>query len=426
MNMAKKAHFIGIGGIGMSALARLMKHEKWQVSGSDIEDKPLLDDLRAEGIDIMIGQIKENISDDVDLFVYSEAVHDDNPELAAARATGKKTVNLFKALAEYVNPYYLIAVSGTHGKTTTVAMLTDIFEAAGKDPTAFIGSLRSKTKKNYRVGKSKYAIVEACEYKDDFLSLTPDVLVITNLEYEHVDHYADLAAVQATFKKLVAQVHETGCVIADTANPNLAPVLEGAHVPVIDYKTFLDVAMPLKVPGLHNRLNAAATLAVAKREGIGEVPAKSALADFAGTWRRFEYKGEVNGAPVYDDYAHHPTEIAATIAGARELYPDKKLHVVFQSHTYSRTKALFNDFAKALGQADRVIVAPIYAAREENTFNVSARELAVKTLEYCPDSHFIESFDDIVRTIQGSVGQDDVVLVLGAGNITNIASELTK
>lgn len=419
-------HFIGIGGIGMSALARLLKFDKKTVSGSDIQDSALLQALEQEGMQIFRAQVAENIPDEVDLIVYTEALHDDNPELVAARARKVPVINYFEALALCVNPYYLIAVAGTHGKTTTTAMLTDVFEATEKDPTAIIGSLRASTKSNYRPGKSKYAIVEACEYKRDYLHLTPDVLVILNLEHEHVDYYKDLADVQAAFREFIERVHETGYVVTNTSDPNIKPIIENCPVPVVDYKEFTDLMMPMKQPGMHNRFNAAAALAVARREKLAMEKAKQALSEYAGTWRRFEYKGEVNGAVVYDDYAHHPTEIAATIAGTKELYPDKALTVIFQPHTYSRTKGFFREIAKSFKGAQHVILLPIYAAREENTGTVSSRELAVATLEYCRDSQFVGTFEDAEAQVRAMVGSDDVVVVMGAGDVTHIASNLTK
>lgn len=409
----------------MSALARFLVHEKKTVTGTNNVASPkTLAALEEMGVTISydIEQLPE-----ADMYVYSEAWHSIAPDLLAkAKATKKPVINYFEALALAVNPYYLIAIAGTHGKTTTTAMLADVFEEAEKDPTVIIGSLRSKTGSNYRAGKSKYAIVEACEFRRDFLHLTPDVLVITNLEHEHVDYYKDLADVQRAFAELVGKVHDTGVIVTDSSHPNIAPILKDTAVKVVDYTQYLDLQLPLKQPGLHNRQNAAAATAVALHEKLDKPVVAKALSEFAGTWRRFEYKGEVNGAPVYDDYAHHPTEIKATLAGARELYPDKRLVVVFQSHTYSRTKALFNDFAKAFQEANEVIVAPIYAAREENTYNVSARELAVKMLAYTPKAQYLESFSDIERTVAGKVGENDVVLVLGAGPVTEIADNLTK
>jgi UDP-N-acetylmuramate--alanine ligase len=335
-------------------------------------------------------------------------------------------MNYFEALGQMVNPYYLIAVAGTHGKTTTTAMLIDVFEAAGKDPTGIVGSLRASTHSNYRPGKSKYAIVEACEYKQDFLSLKPDVLVITNVEHEHVDYYKDLAAVQAGFRALVSQVNEGGVVVTNPSDSTIAPIVADAPVAVIDYQAYFDLTLPMKQPGMHTRLNAAAALAVAKHEQLETEAARTALSNFAGTWRRFEFKGYCNGAPVYDDYGHHPTELMATMAGARELYPDRRLVVAFEPHTYSRTAALFEQFARAFAYADRVLLLPIYAAREENTWGVNSRELAVKALEFNQNVTAVQSMAEAEADLRASVKEADVVLIMGAGTITQLASDLTK
>lgn len=426
IDQIKKVHFIGIGGIGMSALARLHKFDKKEVSGSDASDSQILSALEEEDIKIFREQVAENISSDTELFVYTEAMPENNPELVAARKTKKPVINYFEALGLSVNPYYLIAVCGTHGKTTTTAMLTDVFESAEKDPTAVIGSLRSSTKSNFRSGKSKYAIVEACEYKRDFLHLTPDVLVILNIEYEHVDYYKSLADVQSAFKEFIGKVHDSGYIVANLSDKNVAEVVKDAPVPVYDFTKMVDLTMEMRQPGLHNRFNAAAALTVAKQEKLDIEEAKSAVGKFTGTWRRFEFKGDVNGAIVYDDYAHHPTEIKATLAAAREAHPDKRITAVFRPHTYSRTKELFEDFAKSFAGADRILLLPVYAAREEADKSVSVRELAVRALEYCQDSHYVDSFEQAQDIIEQSVGHDDVVVIMGAGDATNLATLLTK
>ena len=418
-----RIHFIGIGGIGMSSLARFFLSEKKIVSGSDRALTPITEALQNEGVKIFTEQVANNISGDIELVVYTEAMSPDHEEMVAAKKLGVPMVNYFEALGLAVNPYYLIAVAGTHGKTTTTAMLTDIFEAAEKDPTAVIGSLRSKTKKNFRAGKSKYAIVEACEYKRDFLYLKPDVLVITNVEYEHTDYYKDLSDVQSAFRSLIEQVNEGGCVVTDTKHPAIAAILKDSPVKIIDYTQWLDLNLVLKQPGLHNRMNAAAAKAVALHEKLDEAVVDSALKDFTGTWRRFEFKGEFNGAPVYDDYAHHPTEIKATLLGLRELYPDKRITAVFESHTYSRTASLFNEFAKVTALADKFYFLPIYAAREENTSGVSVKELVVKALEYNTQASFVPSYEDVLALLGQYTGKRDVVVFLGAGNITNLASD---
>ena len=421
----KRIHFIGIGGIGMSALVRLCHHEGKIVTGTNDNPSPqTLDALREMGIMI---SLDTSVLPEADLYVYSEAWHNLNPTLLKkAIDSGVPTINYFDALGMVANEYYLIAVAGSHGKTTTTAMIIDILEEAGFDPSGVVGSLRAKTKSNYRAGKSKYFVVEACEYKRDFLSLTPDVLVITNIEHEHVDYYKNLREVQEAFGEFAGQVREGGVVIVNFGGQNIAPILEGVRAKVIDYGKYFDPTLKLTMPGLHNQMNASAAKAVAGALGIDGEIAKEALENFAGTWRRFEYKGEVNGAKVYDDYGHHPTEIRATLEGARELYPDKKITLVFQSHTYTRTHELFDNFVEALGYADRILILPIYAAREENINGVSHTKLVEALRSAHKDAEARDTFEPVVTELKSSVTENDLVLIMGAGDITRVASELIK
>jgi UDP-N-acetylmuramate--alanine ligase len=391
----------------------------------------ITDALVREGVTFYPSQAPENlhVSDALpDLVVYTEAMPHDHPELREARACGIPTINYFEALGLVANEYRLIAVAGSHGKTTTTAMLIDIMEQAGLDPSAVVGSLRASTKTNYRKGKSAYFIAEACEYRRDFLSLTPDVLIVTNIELEHVDYYKTLEDVQAAFCELVGQMREGGTLIANVSDPALRPVIDAAHareLHVIDYRPSIDPRVPLQVPGLHNRMNAAAAAAAAAACGVSPEAIRTGLSDFAGTWRGFEYTGEVNGAKIYDDYGHHPTEIAATIKGARELYPDRTLTVVFQAHTYTRMDALFDDFVHALALADRICILPIYAAREENTSGIT-HEALVRAIADChKDVHAYGTFDAVVEALKPGLSSNDVVLVMGAGDITAVARLLT-
>ena len=427
INTIKRIHFIGIGGIGMSALARFFLAEKKMVSGSDRSTSKITEALAKEGVVIFASQSAGNISPDVDIVVYTEAMPKDHEEMIAARALGVPMVNYFEALGLMVNPYYLIAVAGTHGKTTTTAMIADVLEEADLDPTVIVGSLRSKTGSNFRHGRSKYAVVEACEYKRDFLHLRPEILVITNLEFEHVDYYKDLADVQDAFRTLAGSVPETGFIVTDTSDENIKPVLEGVVAKVIDYRQYIDLHLSLHQPGLHNRLNAAAVRAVGECLAVESKVITSALENFAGTWRRFEYKGAFvndNGRVlVYDDYGHHPTEVAATIAGTRELYPNHHLTVVFQSHTYSRTAELFADFVRALGKADRVVLLPIYAAREENVSGVSSEKLAAAITDSGAEAISFLTTGAVVEDVREKALAEGVVLVMGAGDMTTRVAE---
>ncbi len=431
----KKVHFIGIGGIGMSALARFFLHERKEVSGSDRASSAITDALEKEGVKFFAEQAAANISDDLDLVVYTEAMSKDHPEMLAAAEQGVPMMNYFEALGAAVNPYYLIAIAGTHGKTTTTAMTADIFEAAGEDPTVIVGSLRAKTGSNFRAGKGKYAIVEACEYKRDFLTLEPDILIVTNIEDEHLDYYKDLADIQNAFAELASKLPEDGYLVCDTSDAALAPVIGATKATVVDYRQYIDLSLKMKQPGVHIRKDAAAASAAAQSAQIAPEVIKEALENFAGTWRRFEYKGVLSAAakgsgadtaPVYDDYGHHPTEIAATISGTRELYPEKNLVVIFQPHLYSRTEELFDGFVESLSKADRIVLTHVYDARNTGKTGATGEKLAEAVKVKNANTQYFENFADVVSEIKNTATANDVIVVMGAGDITNIASDLTK
>jgi UDP-N-acetylmuramate--alanine ligase len=428
LNNIQKIYFIGIGGIGMSALVRFFVHEGKTVVGSDREASLVTEGLEKIGVQISFSQVASNITADIDMVVYTEAMPHDHSEMVAASALGVPMMNYFDALGLVANEYYLIAVAGTHGKTTTTAMLTDILEEGGLDPTAIIGSLRSKTGSNFRAGKSKYAIVEACEYKRDFLSLKPDVLIITNAEYEHVDYYKDLADVQSAFAELANKVPENGVIVTTATDANILPILKDVKAKVVDYNKELNLTIKLRQPGLHIRMDAAAASCVGKFLGIEQTVIDSALENFTGTWRRFQYKGEVVGAHVYDDYGHHPTEIKMTMAGVRELYPERRFIVVTQTHTYTRTAELFNDFVEVLAKADEVYLLPIYAAREENISGVSSEQMAEAIEVKGTKATAMQTAAAVAQTVKESLSFDvpSVILVIGAGDVTVAADLLTK
>lgn len=422
----QRVHFIGVGGIGVSALARLCLHDGKKVSGSDIAETDLTKKLTEEGVKIFYEQVAENVPEDVELVVYSEAVSSDNPELKAAKKTKAKVVNYFDALGMFVNEYYLIAVAGSHGKTTTTAMLSDIFEKADLDPTVIVGSIRNKTGTNFRPGKSKYAIVEACEFRRDFMSLEPDVLVITNIEYEHVDYYKNLEDVQSAFRELAQKVSPDGAIVANTDDPHIKAALEGLEIETIDYTQFFNPQFEMAAFGVHNHLNAAAAIAVANYVGVDVYLSREALKNFEGTWRRFQHCCNVNGAEVFDDYAHHPTEIKMTIKAAKERFPEKRIVAVFQPHTQSRTKELFDDFVAELAKADEVLLLPIYEAREEKKSDVDSHSLCVAVTGKNPHAKYFETIDEVVKNIHETVTKDDLVLIMGAGPIAVLAKELSK
>lgn len=414
----------------MSALARFYLHEGWRVTGSDLAENANTRQLVAEGAEITYHQSPENLTTfKPDVVIYTDGVTPETTgwaELVAARDSGIETLSYFEALGKVTNEYYVIAVAGTHGKTTTTAMLADILEEASLDPTVIVGSLRQKTKSNFRPGKSKYFLVEADEFKAHFLHLRPDIAIITNIDHDHVDFYPDLAAVQATFRAFVELVPEDGVVIANVTDAHVVPVLEELACEVIDYRPRISLTLPMTQPGLHNRQNAAAAGAAAAFLGVEDRIIDTSLEHFAGTWRRFEYKGDVHGAKVYDDYAHNPQKVAAALAGAREVFPQKKLVAVFEGHTYSRTQELLPDFATALTAADIVLVAPVYAARERDEGKVDAEKVAAAIAAAGGTAEAFYTLDAVTQRAKELADADTVILVMGAGPVTKVATNLTK
>ncbi len=428
---AKNVHFIGIGGIGMSALARMMLGRQWQrkVSGSDIAPSEIIDELQKLGATIAIGQAAEHVPPETDLVVYTIAIAEDNPELVEAKRRNIPTLTYPELLGLVSRDYYTIAISGTHGKTTTTGMVAQVLRDCGKEPTVVIGSLlRDSVEKgsNFIAGKGKYFVVEACEYKRSFLKLEPTILAITNIDNDHLDYFKDVADIQSAFHELALKVSEDGFVVANAKDPVIQPVIEGIAAKVVDYAKYIEMPpLPLKVPGLHNQLNAAVALAIADILKIKKEDVVRALEFFPGTWRRFEYKGDTpEGAHVYDDYGHHPTEIKATLKAARELFPKQKIIVAFQPHLYSRTKLLLKDFAKSFADADEVAIAPVYAAREAEDPDISAAMLAEGINRV---SHNAKAFDDLLgisKHYANVLMKGDIFFTMGAGDIFKAGERL--
>lgn len=408
MDQPKKIYFIGIGGIGMSAIARMLLGEGKEVYGSDRSESLVTDELVKLGAKIVYEQKAENITPDIDLVIYTIAIPEDSPELKKARELGIECKTYPEMLGLISADKFTIAVAGTHGKTTTTAMIAEIMIEAGLDPTVIVGSLL-KSGTNFIAGKSKYLVVEACEYRRSFLNLHPTLAVVTNIDSDHLDYYKDLADIKNAFDQFLAQSENK----------------------IIDYQKYLSKVPDLLVPGEHNRLDAAAALAVADFLHIDEAVAQKALAKFTGTWRRFEYKGQIKkGALVYDDYAHHPTEISASLQGAREFMKKKglegRLIVAFQPHLYSRTKLLKGDFAESLSKADEVILAPIYAAREPNDPEINSDLLADLTRDKNPNVVSLKSLGEITDYLIGRGQVGDLIVVMGAGDISQIAQNLVS
>jgi UDP-N-acetylmuramate--alanine ligase len=405
-----KIHMIGVGGIGMSALAQLYISRGETLTGSDRTASPTTELLESKGMHVLIPQVAENVPADAELVIYSDAVHPDNVERMRASELGIKQISYFKALGEVSAGTFTIAVSGTHGKTTTTGMLTKILVEAGKNPTAIIGSIVKDFGSNFVAGDPKLFIVEACEYKDHLLELSPKILVITNIEWDHTDWFKTEEAMRATFQKAVDAVPKDGKVID-----------ESVYSQEPDYE--------INLIGEFNRNNARAAAAAAKAAfpDISEETIRSALKSFQGTWRRFERKGITKkGAEVFDDYAHHPTAVAETLKAVRAKFPDKKVVVAFHPHLYSRTRDLMEDFARAFDAADRVLLAPIYPAREEPIEGVTSEVLADKINAEKPGLATAHpSFDAIAHELL-TIGDDSVIITMGAGDIYKVANEISQ
>ena len=423
MSIPKNVHFVGIGGIGMSALAQMLAHDGVGVTGSDRERSPVTEMLEKKGISVTVPQAAENVPTDADIVVYSDAVPPDNPERAEAARRGIPQLSYFAMLGKVSAGKRTVAVAGTHGKTTTTGMLAKILVDAGASPTAIIGSIVKDFESNYVAGTSDIFVVEACEYRDHLLELSPEVLVITNLEWDHTDYFPSLAALQETFRRAIGRVPETGVIVTDPANPNITPLLSAARARVVDYT--VEPAHKLLLPGVFNQNNARAAAAAARaiRPDISEETIAAALASFHGTWRRFEYKGTTPaGAEVYDDYAHHPTAVHETLQALRARATGK-IFVAFHPHLYSRTRDLLDEFATAFKDADEVLVAPIYAAREVDDGSISS-ELLAERVQAAGTHARAATFVDIESILNTEPKSGDTIMTMGAGDIYKVAGAL--
>ncbi|HFD40444.1 MAG TPA: UDP-N-acetylmuramate--L-alanine ligase [Anaerolineae bacterium] len=439
-------HLIGIGGAGLSAIARVLHGWGYRVSGSDRQASALTEALAAEGIAVSIGH-RAGQAAGADLVVVSSAIPADNPEVVEARQRGLPVVKRERFLADLTANKRVLAVAGTHGKTTTTAMIAWILLQAGLDPTFIVGGVLQNLGTNARAGDGPYFVIEADEYDRAFLGLRPTVAVITALEHDHPDCYPTFAQMRQAFVAFVGQVVAEGRLILCGEAEEARRLGEAVDRPAETYgldpawdwwasgeelgrsSTFAvwrgdrrlgDCA--LQLPGRHNVLNALAALATSAQAGVAFDVAAAALTRFRGTERRFEVKGQAAGVVVVDDYAHHPTEVRATLAAARLKYPGRRIWAVFQPHTYSRTAALLDDFARAFDEADRVIVTPIYAAREAAMPGVTGAVLAAR-LEH-PDVRAVGSLTEASEMLRREVEPGDLVITLGAGDGYRIGEEL--
>lgn len=444
-------HFIGIGGISMSGLAEILREEHFTVSGSDSKESDLTRHLEELGITVFYGQRASNIIDGINLVVYTAAIREDNPEFARAAALGIPMLSRAELLGQIMDNYEnSIAVAGTHGKTTTTSMISQILLAADSDPTITVGGILNAIEGNLRVGRSNIFISEACEYTNSFLHFYPKYSIILNVEAEHLDFFKDIHEIRDSFHKFAQNTKNDGAVILNGDIENHEELVRGLNTRVItfglseqcDYYpasiTFDKKArasftamyqgrelmrVALGVPGMHNVSNALAAIALALDLNLEKEQILAGLAAFGGANRRFEYKGSVDGITIIDDYAHHPTEIRATLTAAAG-YPHQRLVLAFQPHTYSRTKAFLDDFADVLSLADVVILADIYAAREKNTYGISSLDLLAKLKEKGTDCHYFPSFGEIETFLLKNCMNGDLLITMGAGDIVNVGEHL--
>ena len=443
MDKIKYIHFIGIGGISMSAIAQILMAGGKKVSGSDRSASDMTAKLEDMGAKIFIGQRAENIQNP-DLVVYTAAIANDDSELCAARAKGIRCLERAEFLGELIKEYSLpIAVCGTHGKTTTTSMLSCIYMKAEKDPTILVGGVLDKIGGNLLIGGKDYMIFEACEYKDSFLHFGPKATIALNLEEDHLDYFSGVEAIKDSFARFFDKLPDDGFAVINADDPELVDaasrsgckkvyygIEKGDFIAAnIDYDgeghPCFDVMhngeklahVQLKEYGMHNVSNAVGAFALAYTEGVAVDKIVEGLEEFGGTGRRFELRCQVNGAKVYDDYAHHPTEIKATLLAAQAI-PHNKIWCVFQPHTYTRAKMFKDEFAKVLSLADKVILTDIYAAREPFDPSISSKDIA----NGIKNSIYIKEFSEIAQMIRQNAQKDDIIFIMGAGTVTDICN----
>lgn len=421
-----KIYCSGIGGIGLSAYAALQMQKGYKVYGSDRSDSPLLQDLRDQGAHISLNQDGSHVPSDCDLFVYSEAVPADSPERTRARAFNIPMQSYFHALGELTHDAFVIAVCGTHGKSSTTAMAAKVFIDAGKDPSVVVGTrMKELDGRNWRKGNSDIFIVEACEYRKSFHYLTPDIVLMTTVDGDHFDSFSSIDDYRNAFITFLKRLPKDGPAIIHGNDPDSKAVAEASGRVIIDADT--RTVSAIGVPGAHMRQNARLVLALAAHMGIDTGVAEESLKSFSGTWRRMEVKGELaNGITVIDDYAHHPAEIRATLQAMREAYPGRRIVCVFQPHTHDRTLRLYDDFTHAFGDAHIVIVPDVYNARsdiEHDMVDVDAltRDIARNSNIECIDGHGLEA---TLELLQARMQSGDVIITMGAGSVTKLSDQL--
>ena len=450
----KNIHCIGIGGIGLSAIAEILLSRGYNVSGSDMKESDITTHLAQKGARIFLGHKAENV-EKADMLIYSAAVAADNPEMVRAAERGIPVMSRAEILGVLMDEYKSsIAVSGTHGKTTTTSMVSLILDNAAYDPTILVGGNLAEIGGNVRVGESEYFVTEACEYVDSFLSLRPNIEIILNIDSDHLDYFKDIDHIVSSFDKFAKLVPETGTIIAYDANPFVNRVIKDLDNVVTfglnehcNYCAsdivFNENGLPqftvlkdgealqkvqLAVPGEHNMLNALAAFACCHTLGVNSEIIAETLAKFKGTQRRFDIVGTTaKGVKIVDDYAHHPTEIKATLSACKNI-PHNKLWCLFQPHTYTRTIALFDEFAESFDEADVLMLAEIYAAREKNIYKISSLQLADKIKEIRPekDVTFMGTLEEIADYVYENAEHGDLVITMGAGDIYKVGEMILE
>ncbi len=444
----KNIHCIGIGGVGLSAIAEILLSRGYRVSGSDMKQSEITDRLEEHGVKIYIGHRAENV-EDAELIVYSAAIAEENPEIIRAREKNIPLASRAEVLGTLMDDFEnSIAISGTHGKTTTTSMVSLILEHASLEPTILVGGNLAEIGGNVKVGNSQYFVTEACEYRDSFLQLRPKIEVILNIDSDHLDYFKDIEHIVSSFEKFTKAMPEGGKLIAYDANPFVSKIIkdipsaitygysqgctyqisevsfDGNGMPAFDvyYQGEKLGRVRLRIPGEHNILNATGAFACCHQLGVSPETIIDTLDKFTGTQRRFDIIGTTDsGIKLVDDYAHHPTEIKATLSAARNI-PHRKLWCLFQPHTYTRTLALFDEFAEAFTDADVLILAEIYAAREKNIYKISSKELAEEIRRVHPEKkvYYMDTFEDIANYVCRNAAEGDLVITMGAGDIYKV------
>lgn len=446
----KYIHMIGIGGVSMSGIAELLLNMGYKVSGSDATLSKSTERLSSKGVTIIEGQTASNINDNIALVVYTAAIKDDNPELYEARKRNIPCIERSLLLGELTRMYEnTIAICGTHGKTTTTSMVALSFIHGEKDPTVQVGAdLRQLNNTNYRIGNSDFFIIEACEYVRSFLSFSPKSIILLNIEEDHLDYYKDLEDIKSAFNEFLTYAPADGVIVYNNDDENCIDVAKNKvankisiginnesdwmakNIEIVDGFYKFDavnkektITIQLSVPGYHNIYNALSTIAISDFYNVSSNAIIDSLKDFTGAHRRFEFVGKLNDAKIYDDYAHHPTEIKATISAAKQMNYNK-LWLIFQPHTYTRTSTLFNEFSEAFVGVDEVILTDIYAAREIDTGIVSSKMLSESINKISNNCKYIATFDEIETYLKENVKENDLVLTVGAGTITKLGYKL--